>query len=184
MIDSEPHYFSQNGEDFLLWTFFQSKQAGFYVDVGAFDGIHLSNTLLFEQQGWEGICIEPHPQYFDLCRRSRPHATCLNLACVSDDSQAVVEFYTEDLGLLSGILAGRDEDVRRRYTRRGLEFKGFSKTLVPASTLNNVLSTYASDRLKIDFISIDVEGTELEVLQGLDLSRFRPRIFGDRSQHG
>ncbi len=170
-------YYSQNGEDFLLWNLFHYKKKGFYVDVGAFDGVHLSNSYSFEQQGWSGICIEAHTAYFKLCNEARSGAICLNVACVSDDNLKTVRFYTEELGLLSGVKDNREVDVRSRYEKRGLEFKGFNKITVPASTLNTVLEKYLPADAEIDFISIDVEGTELEVLKGLDLSRFRPRAI-------
>jgi FkbM family methyltransferase len=170
-------YYSQNGEDFLLCNLLEYKDRGFYVDVGAFDGVHLSNTYSFEQQGWPGICVEPNPRYFQLCKRSRPLALCLNFACVADEDVKTVEFYEEELGLLSGVYADREDDVRARYQGRGLAFEGFSTRTVPAATLNSVLSKNLPHGTEIDFISIDVEGTELEVLRGVDLSRFRPRVL-------
>lgn len=170
-------FFSQNGEDFLLWNFFGKKTNGFYVDVGAFDGIHLSNSLSFEQKGWSGICIEPHPAYFRLCKHSRNRAICINAACVDNDSEDTVEFFSEELGLLSGTCCDREEDVKTRYKNRGLMFKGFNKIKVPAVTLNNTLVKYLPPGTEIDFISIDVEGTELEVLRGLDINMFRPRVI-------
>ena len=63
-------YYSQYGEDFILWNFFDYKEHGFFIDVGAFDGKHLSNTLSFEEHGWKGICIEPVSEYFKLCKKS------------------------------------------------------------------------------------------------------------------
>lgn len=170
-------YYSQNGEDFLLCNLFNYKKSGFYVDVGAFDGVHLSNSYSFEQQGWSGICVEPHPAYFQLCKQLRPRAISLNVACVANDEVDTIDFYAEELGLLSGMLGDRESDVRSRYEERGIQFKGFNRILVPASTLNALLDKYLPPETEIDFISIDVEGTELEVLQGLDLSRFQTRVL-------
>lgn len=169
-------YYSQNGEDFLLWEVFERKSAGFFVDVGAFDGVHLSNTYSFEQQGWQGICVEPHPKYYEYCKQARLNSTCLNLACVADDTIEKIEFFAEELGLLSGIYA-REEDVRDRYKRRKIEFSGFNKVSVPAMTLTSLLEKQVAPQIQIDFISIDVEGAEMDVLRGLDLSRFRPRVL-------
>lgn len=177
MKKTEYRYFSQNGEDYLLWNLFGYKESGFYVDVGAFDGVHLSNSFSFEQQGWSGICIEPHPTYFQLCRQSRPGVICLNVACVASDDVDTTEFYVEELGLLSGIQGDREEDVRTRYKWRGLKFKGFKRITVPASTLSAILTKHVPPETDIDFISIDVEGTEMEVLQGINLSQFRPRVI-------
>lgn len=170
-------FYSQHGEDCLLWEFFGHKTQGFYVDVGAFDGVHISNSYGFERVGWSGICIEPLPAMFSRCQSQRPDATCLNVACVADDTQTSVTFYVEPLGLLSGVQAGREDDVRRRYEKRGLEFSGFEAIHVPARTLNSLLAEYLPAGTPVDFMSIDVEGTELDVLRGLDLARYQPRLL-------
>jgi FkbM family methyltransferase len=171
-------YYSQHGEDFLLWNFFNYKESGFYVDVGAFDGIHLSNTFSFEQQGWQGICIEPHPSYFPLCKHSRPKSICLNVACVGNDESKSVDFHVETSGLYSGILGDREDDITYNYKHGwGTEFTGLQRITVAACTLNAILTEHVPPGTEIAFISIDVEGTELDVLQGLDLSRFGPRVL-------
>lgn len=170
-------YYGQYGEDFLLQRFFDCQKTGFFVEVGAFDGVFLSNTLLFEQHGWSGICIEPHPEYFHLCQKARRNSLCLNAACVSEDKESLVPFFVEELGLFSGMLGDREADVRSRYEKHGLSFQGFNRINVPALTLNSILARNLSPGTPIDFISIDVEGTELDVLRGLDLSRFRPRVL-------
>jgi FkbM family methyltransferase len=170
-------HYSQHGEDYLLWRFFEFKKKGFYVDVGAFDGIHLSNTYSFEQQGWQGILVEAHPFYYELCEKNRPGSICVHAACVGNETLKEVEFQSETLGLLSGIKGGREKDVCKRYRNRGLNFEGFKKSRVPACTLNELFDRFLPGGTDIDFVSIDVEGTELDVLQGLDLARFSPRVL-------
>jgi FkbM family methyltransferase len=170
-------FYSQNGEDFLLWEFFNQKTKGFFIDVGAFDGIHLSNTFAFEKEGWTGICIEPHPDYFPLCKKNRINSICLNLACVEYDQEQVSDFYIEKIGLLSGIgIKDNENDIKQRYSNRELKYEGLQKVKVPARTLNAILNNYLPSDVVIDFISIDVEGTELAVLKGLNLDRFSPRV--------
>lgn len=170
-------YYSQFGEDYLLWEFFEHKLEGFFVDIGAFDGVHLSNSYSFELQGWNGICVEPHPVYFDYCRNSRPNSYCVNAACVGDETKQHVEFLSEEMGLLSGIGFNREADVRQRYAKRGLNFEGFKKVEIPAVTIDNLLAAYLPESVAIDFISIDVEGTETDVLDGLDLNLYQPRVL-------
>ena len=178
MDEPEYTFYSQHGEDFLLWSLFDYKEAGFYVDVGAFDGVHLSNTYFFEQRGWSGICIEPHPEYFLRCQQARPRSMCLNVACVAGDDVDHVELFTEVSGLYSGVLGGREEDLRERYQRGwGLEFEGLNPIVVPARTLNSILSESLPPGAEIDFVSIDVEGTELDVLRGFDLRTYHPRVL-------
>ena len=170
-------YYSQHGEDCLLWKFFDFKPTGWYVDIGAFDGIYLSNSYSFEQKGWEGICVEPHPDFFTLCRDNRPQATCLQVVCAGSDDQPV-GFQTERLGLLSTVLSDEDtqSDIVRRYQNRGLEFSGFKTVALKTLTLDTIIEKHMPKNVSIDFVSIDVEGAELDVLRGFDLKRHRPRV--------
>jgi len=171
-------FYSQNGEDYLLWEFFNHKLNGFFIDVGAFDGIHLSNTYSFENKGWKGICIEPHPNYYPLCKKNRPDSICLNLACISNDSDNFCDFYFEKIGLLSGIgIKENEDDIKQRYLNRGLDYKGIQKAKVKSRSLNSIINDYLPANCEIDFISIDVEGTELDVLNGLNLNKFSPRVI-------
>jgi len=170
-------YYSQHGEDFLLWEFFDRKPSGFFVDIGAFDGVHLSNSYSFEQQGWKGICVEAHPKYFNLCMNARPRSISVNAACVGDESVESVDFLTEELGLLSGITTGRETDVLRRYTSRGLEFDGFKSVRVKAVTLNRLFEEHLPPDTEIDFISIDVEGSEFDILKGFSFELYQPRVI-------
>jgi len=165
----EYKYYSQHGEDYLLWEFFDRKPDGFYVDVGAFDGVHLSNSYSFELAGWDGICIEPHPKYFPLCKSNRPNSKCLEIACGS--KEYVVDFMAEDIGLLSGINVD-ENDLKKRYRGRKLEYPGVKNHKVICKPLSNVLPNR-----HINFISIDVEGHELDVLSGMDLKSNKPDVI-------
>lgn len=171
----EHRFFSQSGEDCLLWSVFENH-TGYYVDVGAFDGIHLSNSYSFELGGWQGLCIEAHPRFAQLCRSNRPNASFAQAACVGPESPAEVTFLMEPLGLLSGIRADLTEGMERRYERRGMTFEGFEEVQVATTTLTAALTRVDAPQT-IDFISIDVEGTEIDVLRGLDVERFIPEVL-------
>jgi FkbM family methyltransferase len=165
-------YVSQLGEDCLLAIFFEFKRSGYFVDVGAFDGLYLSNTYFFEQIGWSGLCVEADPRYFDLCARNRPRSKCINAACLERD-QGSVSFRVEEGGLFSGV--GTDEDFAASiYRNCTIPFEGFRTISVPSTSLNTLLDAHAG---AIDFASIDVEGAELQVLRGFDLERFAPRVL-------
>ena len=166
------HYFSQQGEDYILDAFFGFRPTGFFVDVGAFDGVHLSNSYIFEQRGWSGLCIEAAPIYFDLCAQNRPGTRCIHAACVAVEG-GPVEFRFERGGLFSGVKADPN-NVTREFASKGIRFEGFENISVPSCTLNAVLGGSVSE---IDFVSIDVEGSEIDVLNGLDLDRYRPRVL-------
>ena len=170
-------YYSQNGEDYILMKFFNFKRKGTFIDIGAFDGRHLSNSYSFERIGWKGLCIEPHPDYLILCKKNRPNSICLNIACVGNYKKNKIPFFIEHLGLLSGIKSQRYEEVKERYFKRRLKFTGFKKIFVDAFPLSIIFNKYFSPDHKIDFISIDTEGNELDVLKGINLHDIRPRVI-------
>ena len=165
--DKGKQYFSQNGEDILLWAFFGDQFRGTYIDVGAFDGIHLSNTYSFEREGWRGVCVEPHPKYFQICKQNRPTSVCINAACVAPGASESVTFYSEEIGLLSSLVVDSNLDIEQRYARRGMAFNGYSSVQVSTTTLDAIVQQYFKYSSWIDILSVDVEGTEAEVLAGL-----------------
>ena len=126
-------FYSQNGEDFLLWGLFKGRTDGFYIEIGAFDGIHFSNSYFFEKHGWQGICVEAHPRYFPLCKNNRPEAVCLNNACVGNNSGSTVTFNAEELGLFSGVIAEPLDVISKRYERRNTSFSGYTTVEISAS---------------------------------------------------
>lgn len=171
-------YYSQHGEDYLIDQFFDEKNNGFYIDIGAFDGVHLSNTYSFELSGWTGVCVEPSLEMFKLCNETRANSHCFNCAC-SDGTSSKATFYTEDIGLLSTLESSHEKtsDVERRYKSRGLDFEGFRTQEISCYTINEILAKLPGPVEKIDFISIDVEGHEMAVLRGFDLSVYRPMVI-------
>lgn len=163
-------YYGQNYEDWFLWQIFEGQKTGFFVDVGAFDGMHLSNTYSFELAGWTGLCVEAHPTYFEMLKANRPGSRCVHAACVADAGEGLVKFQADELGLFSGVAPDLTSTVHA-YRWRGMQFAGFKEIEVPAVTLESLL-----DDTRIDFLSVDTEGTELDVLRGFDLEGRRPRV--------
>jgi len=172
-------YYSQCGEDYLLWKFFDFKREGYFIDIGAFDGSYISNTFSFEQKGWRGICVEPHPEYFALCQKNRPHSICINAACVGDEETAFIEMNMDDTGLYSSAVDTQayHDEVSRNYCGHRITFNGLTKQRVGAITLNRILDKLLPKGQAIDFLSIDVEGFEEDVLKGFDLQKFRPELI-------
>jgi len=183
--NGSPKYYSANGEDFVLWQFFDFAAEGAFLDIGAFDGIHFSNTYSFEQSGWRGVCVEPNPDIFPYLLRNRPHSTCLHAACVSDMRKNGTSFFSEEIGLLSTThkVPGYEEFVKERYEKRGLAFSGFKTATVPAITIDEIIVRHFPGNACIDFVSIDVEGAEMDVLQGFDVKRHQPGVIVVESNH-
>lgn len=153
--------YAQNYEDVILARALGSRYGGFYVDVGAGDPDHLSVTRWFYDQGWSGINIEPNRAFFQRLVQQRPRDVTLNIG--ASDARGTILFAETPVGELSTFdpAGARDGAIRRE---------------VEVAPLNDILAEYAGVR-QIDFLKIDVEGWELPVLQGLDLTRFRPTIL-------
>jgi len=168
--------YSQFSEDIQILKFFQNDIVGYYVEVGSNDGLTNSNTALLELNGWKGILIEANPDLISKSIQSRPNSIVVNYAVVSCDRVGTVSFYKvvggpPSLDGLSTIIG--DENFVSRITSYGGEVKVIR---VLATTLDNILT---SNNVPSDFsfLSIDVEGADLEVLKGLSLNIFQPRII-------
>jgi FkbM family methyltransferase len=155
--------YSQFGEDVLLWEHFGRKPAGFFVEVGANHPTQLSQTWLFEQQGWRGILVEPLAAKCELLRKERPGSRVFQLAVGAPEQRGRARFtiaagddMLSGLTVHDGVAAERVEEVEVR-------------------TLDDVLAEAGNPPL--DLVSIDVEGAELAVLRGFDLARHRPAVL-------
>jgi FkbM family methyltransferase len=158
--------YSQNFEDVMLWRALRHIENGFFVDVGAHDPIIDSVTKAFSCRKWTGINIEPVEYWFRKLEADRPQD--INLHAAASSTTGFIEFF-EVIG--SG-LSTTQVDVAQRHTRDGLEV---ITKMVPSLQLTNVLNKYSINT--IHFLKIDVEGGEKEVLEGIDLHKFRPWII-------
>jgi FkbM family methyltransferase len=147
----------------LVREFFQSDR-GYFVDVGANDPTTWSQTLHLEQSGWRGVLIEPQPDLAAALRNNRK-AKVFEVACSSPEHAG------RSMPLK---LAGGHSSLNASPPVANAKVSG--TIAVPVKTLDEVLAE-AGAPLPIDFLSIDVEGHELEVLQGFDFGRWRPRLI-------
>lgn len=156
--------FPDHAEDRLKAEFFGPSRPGYFVEVGANEPQRGSQTWQFEQQGWTGILVEPQPDLAEHLRRTR-RARVVAAACSSPDNAGKA---------MTLFLCGPVSSFRRELVAFGAVPLGTIK--VPARTLDDILVEAAAPT-PIDFVSIDVEGHEVEVLGGLDLVRWRPRLM-------
>ena len=155
-------YYSQLGQDRDVLSVY--KKGGYFVEIGASDGIELSNTYLLEQLGWKGICVEPIPARFEKLVKNRK-AICFNKAVYHTSDLEVVFSIANKYDLLSGIkdyLTTYKDDILNNHTDIFVETK----------TLNDILNE-ANAPLFIEYLSLDTEGTELEILKSVDHSKYK-----------
>jgi FkbM family methyltransferase len=168
-------FFGLNGIDRKVDSIL-NKCSGYYVELGANDGVNQSNTLFFERfKNWNGVLIEPHPQTFERLKRNRSNRNFFkNAACVSSDfDQNIVEMAFSHL-MTTTLEVETDLEDQITHAQKGSRFwRGrVYNFFAPALTLSEILDEAKAPN-RIDFLSLDVEGAELEVLKGLDHKKYR-----------
>jgi FkbM family methyltransferase len=163
-------FHSQAGQDrFLLENFFRGKRGGVFVEVGAYDGEHYSNTLFFERtMGWTGLCIEPLPSAFAKLKSSR-RAIAENI-CVADFEGEAEFLEAEDTGPLGKMLSGLIRHFDPRHVLRLHRAKEHQLRHAPVTRLSTLLEKHGLNH--IDYLSVDTEGSEYAIVSALDFSRF------------
>lgn len=152
-----------HGEQNLIREFFGNKGDGYYVDVGANDPTIESQTWHLEQLGWHGLMLEPLPSYCDLLRKQR-RGTVIQNACSSPENHNK---------MLRLIVAGghstlnADPIARGSYSEETIE--------VQCKTLDSILEENHAP-VGFDFISIDIEGHEMEMFKGFTLAKWQPKL--------
>jgi FkbM family methyltransferase len=151
--------------DNKLDNLFEKKQNGFFIELGANNGLMQSNTAFLEKnRNWTGILIEPNIKNYELCKINRPSSICYNYACVSDDFKE--NFIYGDFDLSS------NDQLSLMSSVNGLRLNNNNLVKVSVSTLTNILDKQIIP--KIDLLSLDVEGYELNVLKGLNFNKYKP----------
>lgn len=163
-------YFSQYGQDeFIDKVVLNKKWKGFFVDIGAHDGISLSNSYFFETaRKFKGLCIEPNPMVFEKLKHNRK-CDLLN-RCIGELEKEVkflaIEGYAE---MLSGIIDKYHPNHLKRIESYINELGGVKKEIiVQAIPLQNIEILLMAN---IDYMSIDTEGNEFDILQSIDFNR-------------
>lgn len=159
--------YSSEGEDLLLKRIFHEKREGVYVDVGAHHPFRVSNTYLFYKRRWKGINIDPMPGTKALFDRYRPLDVNLEMGVSATRQQLTYHIFNEPaLNTFSG------EKVKE-YTQEP-QYKVIHKKEIATWPLADILDHYLPAGKAIDFLTIDAEGLDMEVLRSNNWSKYRP----------
>lgn len=158
-------YKSQFGQDrHVIEKIYKNKKNGYFVEIGAYDGINMSNTLLLEKKyNWKGICIECNPLYFKQLINNRPNCNNCEYAVFSEDDK-IMPFINDDTGGCSGFV---DTNSHTHI---------LNKSIIDVKTkkLTTILTNFNAPNF-IEFLSIDTEGSEFDILNAHDFDKY---IFG------
>lgn len=163
-------YYAQTKQDFIIDKLFGQKENGIFLDIGAYDGITLSNTYFFEKtRNWNGLCMEPLPEKFEVLKDNR---NCKLINGAISETSETLEFcrvYGAS-EMLSGINKYRDPRHKERTTLEISLYGGNVKMIkVQGYTFDDIISKFHLKQ--IDYLSLDIEGGELEVLQTIDFDK-------------
>lgn len=160
--------FSQMGEDRILQMIFPNKNNGFYVDVGAYHPKRYSNTYLFYLKGWQGINIDTTPGSMKLFNTLRPRDINLEIAIASKATEVRYNLFNEPA------LNTFSKDMLKRNST--LDHKVIETKNMQTQTLHQVFGKHLPKKQRIDFLSIDVEGLDYDVLISNNWEKFRPQV--------
>jgi len=167
------NYQSQYGQDKALnELYFKNKKNGVFVDIGAHDGKTLSNSYFFEKElQWTGMCVEPLPKVFEQLKENR-NCILVNGCAWKEDTKKtfrIIEGYSE---MLSGLVDTYPEQHKQRIAD---EAKAVAQQIVDTEVdcYDTTKLLLQNDLTHIDFLSIDVEGSELDILSSIDYDKIQ-----------
>jgi FkbM family methyltransferase len=166
--------YCQFNEEQIIQEYFGQDYIGVCLEIGSSDGIAGSNSFFFEQKGWKCLCIEPNFDYFEQCSKNR--VLSLNYAVGSQNIDnvefTIVRLNNGNESAISSLsLDDKLFDMHKEYNPQKI------KTFVNVRTLDYILENDVENFENIDFISIDTEGTELDVLKGFDIEKWKPKML-------
>ena len=160
--------YSQWGEDLIINNLLNKKKKGFYVDIGAYDPTRFSNTKLFYLKGWQGINIEPNSIRINKFYKERPKDLNLNFGVANKNgSLNFFKFSPQTLSTFS-------RETAKKYKKQGYQLNEIIK--IKVLKLSKILEKNTKKKT-IDFLSIDTEGFDLEVLQSNNWKKFKPKVI-------
>jgi FkbM family methyltransferase len=174
-----PETYLTEGVAEYVMTLFPVGYKGVCIDVGAFHPTWISNSWLFEQRGWDVYCIEPNPNCIELLKQQRKNV--IEFACGAESKDGV-DFYIYETSWAGPNSENQDYWFGQAADTGLIKHKDTTgrlyKTIkVNVRTLDFILGWNWLPITQIDYLSIDVEKNEMDVLRGLDLNRWKPSVI-------
>ena len=154
-------------EDLFLKDYFKDKEKGFYIDVGCYHPLEGNNTHLLYKKGWSGINFDINYYSIKLFDYLRKRDTNIHSG-IGTKKNKLIMYFRKEINMLNTL----DESIAKIHFRNG-----YNKRNVKVNTLNFFLSQKFKKTKKVDFINIDVEGRELNVLKSLNLGIYKPKLI-------
>ena len=154
-------------EDLFIQNYFKNKSKGFYIDVGCYHPLDGNNTNLLHKKGWNGINLDINFYSIELFNFLRKKDVNIHSG-ISRKKDELTMYYRKEINMLNTL----DEKIAKIHFRNG-----FKKKNVQVNTLNFFISRYFKKLKKIDFLNIDVEGVELNVLKSLNFKQYKPQLI-------
>lgn len=164
--------FAQEGEDMILSRYFEGQNNGTFIDVGAHHPYRFSNTYLFYNMGWRGINIDPLPESKNLFDKYRPEDE--NLCIGISNTEQILTYHMFNEPALNTF---DEKEATEKDGAGNGRFFITNKIPIQTKKLSTVLNESNLNLDTIEFLSIDVEGLDIEVLESNDWDKYRPKII-------
>ena len=157
-------FYSQSKEDIFVLKYFKNKKKGLYVDVGCHHPSRINNTFLLYKHGWRGVNIDMSKLSIDLFDVSRKED--VNIHSAVSTKNKIIDYYTNKNLFLSASIIQKKGSSKFKY-----------KEKVSSKPLTKILDKTIYKDKQIDFLSIDAEGADYEVLKSLDFKKYKPKLI-------
>ncbi len=161
--------YAQEGEDLIIDKLLKYKKSGFYIDIGAHHPLKYSNTFIFYKRGWNGINVDAMPDCMKEFEKLRPRDKNLQAAISNNNSEET--FYIFNEPALNTLNA---EEAKSRDKKNVCKI--VKEIKLKTIKLSEILDTQLSENQEIDFLSIDTEGNDLNVLKSNNWEKYKPKL--------
>lgn len=162
---------SQFGEDMIVRSLTSDIKNGFYVEIGAHHPVYISNTHHFHSKGWRGINIDAVPGSMNIFEVLRPKDINIEICIVPPDYPKEITFFMFEASAFNTC----DSESASQTLAKGVKL--IEEVKVPTTTLTKILDDYLPEDTQIDFMSIDIEGLDEQILMSNDWNRYQPSVL-------